>query len=95
VLVDLQSFSDSEQIRQIGKPLHRILAEIENFMDGRKVFVAHYCFLVIIGNFDIICVGGFPSETYPPLIVAANAMLSLTVAFQSFQSVSGWNTQNL
>jgi hypothetical protein len=35
------------------------------------------------------------TETYSPLIVDANTMLSFTVAFQSFKPVSWRNTQNL
>src|SRR5574340_241014 len=50
---------------------------------------------MIVDDFDIVCVPIFPTETYPPLIVDADAPLPTAVAAQYLQAVSGWHAQFL
>jgi hypothetical protein len=44
---------------------------------------------MIIHNFDIVYIAGFPSEANPPLIVDTNTVLPLPVAFQRFKLIAG------
>src|SRR4029077_14740893 len=48
---------------------------------------------VIICNFNFVRVSVHPPEADSPLPVDANAMLPLPVALESFQAVSGRNSQ--
>jgi hypothetical protein len=50
---------------------------------------------MIVNDFHIPCMTVFPSETYPPLIVDADAPLSGTFTRQQFQSVAGRYAQFL
>lgn len=43
---------------------------------------------MIINNFDIICITGLPPETYPPLIIDADAVPTHPVPFKRLQLVS-------
>src|SRR6185503_8965535 len=44
-------------------------------------------FLMVIHYFNLVC-AGFPAETYPPLIINADAMLSNASTFQGFQPIA-------
>jgi hypothetical protein len=44
---------------------------------------------MIIHNFDIVYIAGFPSEANPTLIVDTNAVLPFSVAFQCFKLIAG------
>ena len=46
---------------------------------------------MVVNNFNLINAIFSPLKTYTPLIIDANAVLSLTVAFESFQPVRRWN----
>jgi hypothetical protein len=46
---------------------------------------------VIVDDFDVMGMAGFPSEADAPLVVDSNAVLTLAVAFQCFEPVSRWN----
>jgi hypothetical protein len=50
---------------------------------------------MIIRNFNIVCISGFPSETYSPLVIDPDAVFSFAVPFQGFQSISGRNSQGI
>ena len=50
---------------------------------------------MVIDDFDIKCMSIRPAKTDPPLVVDADAVLALAVAFQRFQPVSGRRTQVL
>ena len=50
---------------------------------------------MIVRNLDIKGVSVFPMKADSPLIIDADAVLSGSVALQSFQTVSGWYTQIL
>jgi hypothetical protein len=43
---------------------------------------------MIVHELDVIRVAASPNETNPPSIVDTNAMLTLTIAFQSFQAIA-------
>jgi hypothetical protein len=43
---------------------------------------------MIVNNFDIIRITGRPSETYPPLIIDADAVLTYPLPFKRLQLVS-------
>jgi hypothetical protein len=45
---------------------------------------------VIVGNLDIERVGAFPTKADPPLIVDPDAVLTLSVFEQLFESIAGW-----
>jgi hypothetical protein len=49
--------------------------------------------LVVIDDFDIICIVTVPAEAHAVLIVNANAMLARTLPFQGFQMVAGRTAQ--
>jgi hypothetical protein len=55
----------------------------------------HFILLMIVNDFHFHCVTVFPSETYPPLLVDANAPLPGAVATQQLQTVAGWHPQLL
>ena len=48
---------------------------------------------MVIGNFDVKRVGVNPTETDSPLIVDANAVLTLSIAAQRFEPVAGYGPQ--
>jgi hypothetical protein len=48
---------------------------------------------VIVNDLDVVGVTASPSETDPPLIVDADAVLALPITSQSFQAVPRRNTQ--
>ena len=50
---------------------------------------------MIIRDFHVVSVAVFPTETDAPLLVDANAVLAVTVAPESFQTISGGNTEVL
>jgi len=43
---------------------------------------------VVVGDFDVVGIAGFPSETDAVLVVNPNAELPFPVAFQGFQPVA-------
>jgi hypothetical protein len=43
---------------------------------------------VVINNFDLVCISTAPHETDPPLIVDANAVLTLSSSVQRLQTVT-------
>jgi len=43
---------------------------------------------MIIHNLNVISVSVFPSETYPPLVVDTDTVLTPAFALQQFQSIS-------
>ena len=49
--------------------------------------------LVIVGDFDSVCVVPFPSETYPVLVVDADAVLASPITFQRFETVAWRESQ--
>jgi hypothetical protein len=48
---------------------------------------------VVINNFDLVGVSIAPHETDPPLIVDANAVLSLSISIQRLQTVTRRSSQ--
>ena len=50
---------------------------------------------MVIDNFDFIGIPFFPFETYSPLVIDADTVLSLAVTLQSLQAVAGGNSQVL
>ena len=48
---------------------------------------------MVVDDFNVGCVFAVPAETYPPLIIDANAVLAGAIAFERFQAISGRNTQ--
>ena len=48
---------------------------------------------VVINNFDLVGVSIAPHETDPPLIVDANAVLSLSISVQRLQTVTRRSSQ--
>jgi len=50
--------------------------------------------LVIVRDFDEVGVAITPSKTDPPLVINANAVLSLAFAAKPFQSVARKHTEN-
>jgi hypothetical protein len=48
---------------------------------------------MIIDDFDIFSAGIGPSETHPELIIDPDAVLSFSIAFKSFQTISGRNAK--
>src|SRR3569833_1378431 len=49
--------------------------------------------LMIVDDFHVFRIGARPAETDAELVVDPDAVLAVTVAFQFFQTVSGWNAQ--
>jgi hypothetical protein len=45
---------------------------------------------VIVHNFYVVNIAIRPLETDAPLVVYADAVLSLSVAFECFQAIAGW-----
>lgn len=52
-------------------------------------------FSVVIHNLDIISVTVNPFETYTPLVITTNTVVTITVAAQSLQPITGWYKQIL
>jgi hypothetical protein len=48
---------------------------------------------VIIDDFNFVCFPIAPDKTKPPLIVNADALLSLAIAMQSFEAIGRWRSQ--
>ena len=48
---------------------------------------------MIIGNFNLVNAIVTPTETDTPLLVDANAVLTLPITTQRFKPVGGWNTE--
>lgn len=46
---------------------------------------------MIVYNLNVFCVRACPAEAYSKLIVHADTVLAITIAFKSFQSVTRWN----
>jgi hypothetical protein len=46
--------------------------------------------LMVIYDFNIVRIANFPFKTNAPLIVNANAVLTLPVAFKRFQLIARW-----
>jgi hypothetical protein len=44
------------------------------------LFDAHRCLLMIVNDFNIVCIPLVPPKADPPLIVDTNAILPLTLA---------------
>jgi len=49
--------------------------------------------LVVVDNFDLICISSLPTETDAVPLVDANAYLTLPVTLQRFKPVSGWHQE--
>ena len=47
------------------------------------------CLLVIIGDFNVMCVAILPAEADAPLLVDADAVLPTTVSLERFQAIGG------
>jgi hypothetical protein len=48
---------------------------------------------MIIDDFDVLGAGTGPSGTHPELIIDPDAVLSLSIAFEGFQTVPGRNAK--
>ncbi len=48
---------------------------------------------MVIDDFDVVCVSIQPAEADTPLVVDAYAVLSLAVALERFETISGRNPQ--
>jgi len=48
---------------------------------------------MVIYDLNILCACSFPIKTDAPLIVDTNAVLAGTIAFECFDSISGWYSQ--
>ncbi len=57
----------------------KFLKEDLSWVNGKKFFIFHRYPLMIIDNFNVVSTTGFPLETYSPLIIDADAMLSFPV----------------
>jgi hypothetical protein len=74
--------------------LHELLEKNLSGMDRvKQFFVRHKLSLMIVGDLDVVSVGIFPNEANAPLIVNANAMLTLAVASQRLQAVARGSQQ--
>jgi hypothetical protein len=56
---------------------------------GAEEVVTHRGWLVIVDNLDIVGIAVVPTKTEPPLIIDANAVLTLSIGGQGFQPVPG------
>jgi hypothetical protein len=43
--------------------------------------------LVVVGDFYVVSVSAFPSKANPPLVIDANAELSVPISSQGFQTI--------
>ena len=50
--------------------------------------------LMVIDNFNIVRVTAVPAKTDTPLVVDTNAVLTLAIAFQSFETIT-WRRQKV
>jgi len=49
--------------------------------------------LVVIGDFDLVCIPALPAEAYAVLVVDPDAVPARPVAFEGFETVAGRNAQ--
>lgn len=76
--------------------LHELLEKNLSGMDrGKQFLVRHKASLMIVDDLDVVSVAIFPNEANAPLIINANAMLTLAVASQRFQAVARGSQQVL
>ena len=68
--------------------LWRHIAEFRLFEDCPRA-------LMVVRDFDIVCITVLPAETYPILLIYPNAQLSLSIPFQSFEPIAWRNPQVL
>lgn len=74
--------------------LHELLEKNLSGMDRvKQFFVRHRSSLMIVDDLDVVSVAIFPNEANAPLIINANAMLTLAVASQRFQAVARGSQQ--
>lgn len=57
---------------------------------GADEVASHRQWLVIVDNLDIVGIAVVPTKTEPPLVIDANAVLTLSVGSQLLQPVPGW-----
>src|SRR5208283_1882088 len=48
--------------------------------------------LVVVCDFDIVCITVLPAETYPILLIYPNTQLSLSIPFQPLKSIARRNS---
>lgn len=46
--------------------------------------------LVIVNDLDVVSIAIAPTEAQPPLVIDANAVLTLTVSLQGFEPIPWW-----
>jgi hypothetical protein len=62
-------------------------------MNEAHVIFSHSFSSVVIHNLHIECITIKPKKTEPPLIVDANAVLTLSTTSQRLEMISGWRPQ--
>jgi hypothetical protein len=74
--------------------LHEFLEKNLSGMDRvKQFFVRHKSSLMIVDDLDVESVALFPNEANSPLIINANAVLTLAVASQRFQAIARGSQQ--
>jgi hypothetical protein len=70
--------------------LHEFCAQNFARVDRRKSFLrlSHECSLMIVDDINIVCIALAPYKAEPPLVVDPDAVLSLSIAVQGFQTIS-------
>lgn len=76
-----------EAIHAQAQGPHELFAQNLAGVNGLQ-FCGHFCTSVVISNFDFVRIAVAPNKTEPPLIVNADAVLSVTVAAQRFQPIA-------
>jgi hypothetical protein len=75
--------------------LEKLFKQNFAWMNWGYLLCLHFFTSMIISNLYIICIPVLPLETYPPLIVYANAMLSFSISRQGFKFVGRGNPKVL
>jgi len=76
--------------------LHELLKKDFSRMDGFEQLLArHRSSLMIVNDLHVVSIAAAPQEAYTPLIIDADAVLTLTFALQCFQAIPRRNQQIL
>jgi hypothetical protein len=80
--------------RQLARPdahgLHEVFQQNFAGVNFVKEF-RHVSLLVVIHNFNLMRAVFTPNKAQPPLVVDADAVLTLTAILQGFELVARWN----
>jgi hypothetical protein len=67
---------------------------MNGWLAGWGGWLVGFGWLVVVGDFNAMCVGTFPAEANAPLVVDADAVLSGAVVIKFFEAVFGRRTQS-